>query len=268
MVTTGAKWFFGITGFALLAAVVYGWGSGGGLGGVLTAGFKGGVGEIAGFILLLSLAGAAALVGCIVVAFRDADVEVVEGADEATLLAAAPPISPSYWPVVGAFGAALVILGFVVGAGLVAVGLFVVGAVVVEWMVQAWADRATGDPEANRQIRNRVMYPLEIPIAGAVVIGAVVFLVSRVLLSLPKAGSNAVAIGAAVLILTAGFVVAARKRISRGLVTALLVLGALVVLAAGVAAAAQGEREIEPHEEEPAESAPALGAVWGLGSGL
>jgi hypothetical protein len=271
MVTTGAKWFFGITGFALVAAAVYGWGSGGGLGGVLTAGFKGGVGELAGFILLLSLAGAAALVGCIVVAFRDADVHAAEtadaDADQAALLAA-PPVSPSYWPVVGAFGAALVVLGFVVGAGLVAVGLFVVGAAVVEWMVQAWADRATGDPEANRVIRNRIMHPLEVPIAGAVVIGAVVFLVSRILLSLPKAGSNAVAILAAVSILTLGFVVAARKHISRRLVTALLVLGALLVLAAGVVAAASGEREFEPHEEEPAESAPALDTGWGLGSGL
>ena len=37
------------------------------------------------------------------------------------------------------------------------VGLLAV--VVVEWTVQVWADRATGDPEVNRAIRNRLMYP-------------------------------------------------------------------------------------------------------------
>ncbi len=265
MFTTGSKWFLGLTGFALVAAAAYGWGSGGGAMGVLTAGFRGGVGELAGFIVLLSVAAAAALVATVAIAFRDADSDVVRATIGAeTVPPAAPPAPASHWPLVAAFGVALVILGLVVGAGLVAVGLFVVGAATIEWMVQAWADRATGDPEANRQIRNRFMYPLEIPIAGAAAIGAVVFLISRVLLALPKAGSNAVAIAAAALVLAVGFAVAARPRITRGLITALLVLGGLVVLVSGVVAAANGEREFHPHEEEPADE----GIGWGEGTGL
>ena len=45
--------------------------------------------------------------------------------------------------------------------------------VLLEWMVSAWADRASGDEAANRRIRNRIMYPLEIPVFGA--IGMVLF---------------------------------------------------------------------------------------------
>jgi hypothetical protein len=251
MITTGAKWFFGVTGFALVAAFVYGLGSGGGLLGVVSLGLKGGAGELAGLSVLVSLAAASTLVGGVVIAFRDADADVVaKDLGVEVVPAASPPAGPSYWPVVAAFGSALVVLGLVVGAGVVAVGGFVILAALVEWMVQAWADRATGDPEANRQIRNRIMYPLEIPIAGAVAIGAVVFLLSRVLLALPKMGSNAVAIGIAVVVLTAGFLIAARPKITRGLITAVLVVGAVAVLVAGVVAAAEGEREIEPHTEE------------------
>jgi hypothetical protein len=251
MFTTGTKWFFGVTGFALAAAMVYGLSSGGGLIGVAGLGLKGGAGELAGLTVLVSLAAATTLIGGVVLAFRDADAEVIAerlGTDAVPV--ASPPAGTSYWPVVAAFGAALVVLGLVVGAGLVAVGGFVIGAAVVEWMVQAWADRATGDPEANRQIRNRIMYPLEIPIAGAVAIGAVVFLLSRVLLALPQAGSNVVAVVIAITVLAVGFVVAARPKITRGLITALLVVGALAVLVAGVVAAAEGEREFEPHLEE------------------
>ena len=43
----------------------------------------------------------------------------------------------------------------------------VLGAVAIEWTMQAWSDRATGDPAVNREIRNRVMLPIEVPVAGA-----------------------------------------------------------------------------------------------------
>ncbi|MGH9117683.1 MAG: hypothetical protein ACRD0A_07340 [Acidimicrobiales bacterium] len=254
MFTTGAKWFFGVTIYGLLAAMVYGLGTGSGLMGVITLGIKGGAGELAGLTVLVSLSGAAALIGAVVLAYRDADAAEIRAAlDTETLPAAGPPATPSFWPVIAAFGAALVVLGLVVGAGLVAVGLFVVGAALVEWMVQAWADRATGDPEANRQIRNRIMYPLEIPIGAAAAVGAVVFLLSRVLLALPQSGSTTIAIAVAAVLLVVCFLVAARPRITKGLVAGLIVVGAVAVLVGGVFAVASGEREFEIHEEEPEE---------------
>jgi hypothetical protein len=264
MFTTGAKWFFGITVYALVAALVYGLGSGSGLMGVLSVGVKGGAGELAGLTVLVSLSAAAAFTGAVVLAYRDADVEEIRASLATEVVpASTPPASPSYWPVVGAFGAALVVLGVVVGAGLVALGLFVVAVALVEWMVQAWSDRATGDAEANRQIRNRIMYPLEIPVGGAVIVGAIIFLLSRVLLTLPASGSTTIAIIVAAVVLVACFLVAARPKISKGLITGLIVVGAVAVLVGGVAAVASGEREFEIHEEEQEE-----GARWDLWSAL
>ena len=47
-------------------------------------------------------------------------------------------------------------------------GVIVGIVVLLEWMVSAWSERATGDPEVNRRIRNRVMNPIEIPLFGAI----------------------------------------------------------------------------------------------------
>ena len=245
MFTTGARWFFGVTIYALLAALVYGLGSGAGLMGVLSLGLKGGAGELGGLVVLVSLAGAAAFVGSLVLVYRDADAEEIRTslAIEAVPMAT-PPATPSYWPLVSAFGAALVVLGVVVGAGMVALGLFVIAAALVEWMVQAWSDRATGDAEANRQIRNRIMYPLEIPIGAAVVVGAIVFLLSRVLLSLPTSGSTVIAIIVSAVLLVAFFLIAARPKITKGLVAGLIVVGAVAVLVGGVLAVASGDARV------------------------
>jgi hypothetical protein len=250
MITTGAKWFFGVTGFALVAAFVYGVGSGSGLMGVATLGLRGGAGELAGLTVLVSLALAAAVIGAVVLAYRDADAEAIR-AELATdvLPVAAPPTSHSYWPLIAAFGAALVILGLVIGAGMVALGMFIVGAAIIEWMVQAWSDRATGDPAANRQIRNRILYPLEIPIGAALIVGAIVYLMSRILLTLPATASTSIAIVIAAVVLTGSFVVAARRQLTRPLIIGVIVIAGLAVLVAGVFAAARGEREIEHHEE-------------------
>jgi hypothetical protein len=262
MFTTGAKWFFGVTIFGLLAGVVYGLGSGSGLMGVLTLGLKGGAGELAGLVVLMSLAAASALVGSIVLAYRDADAEEIRARLHTEVVPpATPPATPSYWPVVGAFGAALVVLGVVVGAGLVTLGLFVMAIALVEWMVQAWSDRATGDPEANRQIRNRIMYPLEIPLGGLLIVGTIIFLLSRVLLTLPEQGSTTIAIVIAAVVLAVCFFVAARPHITKGLIVGLIALGAVVVLISGVIAAARGEREFETHETEE-------GMVWDGWSGV
>ena len=162
-------------------------------------------------------------------------------------------------------------LGLVISPVLFVAGLVLAGIAAIEWLIQAWADRATGDPATNAQIRNRLMYPVEIPLAGAhrhrlVVVAAF----SRVLLALPKEGSNAIAIGVAALILAVGALVAhagavleerhrrragrRRHRRARGRHHRRRV----------------GEREFHPHteehEEEPAEDglgtfSVALGAV-------
>ncbi|MGH9184287.1 MAG: hypothetical protein ACRD0U_00475 [Acidimicrobiales bacterium] len=265
MITTGSKYFLGLAAAAFIAAGVYGWGTDGGLIGVVLLGLKGGVGEQAGYTVLAFVCFGALLLGGVSTAFRDADPDAVQAiAPSAALPEATPPAGLSPWPVVGAFGAAVTVLGLVISPVLFVAGLIVTGVVAVEWLVQTWADRATGDPETNQQIRNRLMYPLEIPAVGALAIAGLVVAVSRVLLALPKAGSNIVAIAVAALILAVASLVAFKPRLSKNVIVGFLVLVALGVLAGGVTAAALGERDFEPHTEEHGQQSG--GDEGGLGS--
>jgi hypothetical protein len=256
MITTGSKWFFGLAAAAVVAAVVYGWGSRGGFEGAMLFGFKGAVGELAGYAMLTFLAVAAASLGFAAAAFRDADAEAVAqvaGSDQVPEVEA--PRSASYWPVVGAFGVVLALLGLAISEAFFLVGIVVIAIVLVEWVVQAWADRATGDPEVNQAIRNRMMFPIEIPLAAVIGILVFVLSVSRVLLALPKAGSNAIGIGAATLIFLGGLLLAYRPRLGRNVVAGLLVVGALAVVTGGIVSGAVGERDFEKHTEEHDEPA-------------
>ena len=84
----------------------------------------------------------------------------------------------------------------------------------VEWSARAWADRATGDAEVNRSIRDRLMHPVETPIAAVLGIGLIVLAVSRILLALPKIGSYLVFGLVPVAILGIGVLVVLKQQIS------------------------------------------------------
>src|SRR5207244_3133594 len=101
-------------------------------------------------------------------------------------VARGPRVSPSVWPIIGAFGAGLIVIGLVYDRRWFIGGLLVLVATTVEWAVQAWSDRASDDPEYNARARARVMHPLEFPIFGALAVGLVIFGFSRVMLAIPK----------------------------------------------------------------------------------
>jgi hypothetical protein len=163
---------------------------------------------------------------------------------------AAIPATPSYWPAVTAFGVALVVVGLVASPVLFVIGLVALGVVLVEWAVQTWADHATGDPATNRQIRNRLMNPIEFPAAGLLAIGGVVAAFSRLFLSLSADGAVWVGISIAGLIILAGFFFASRPRISTNVVVGVLLLAAVVVIGLGIGGAVSGQREFhEPGAE-------------------
>lgn len=251
MLTTGSKLYFGLGSLSLLAAIVYGWGSRGGLTGSLTGGLDGGVGELTGYTVLLFVAATAFFVGGAVVAFRDADAQALIELAGTQRVPALDRATGSYWPALGAAGAGLVVLGAVINTQLFLLGGIVAFVALLEWMVSAWADRSTGDPAVNRRIRNRIMYPLEIPVFGAIGVAALVLSISRVLLALSKNGSAIAAIVLAVTILAVASAVAASPRAGRTALAVLCVLGALGVMAGGIVAAAKGERAIRPGEENP-----------------
>jgi hypothetical protein len=266
MLTTGSKFLFGLAALVAGATLVYGWGSRGGQLGVLSLGLRGGIGEHSGYLVLVALALALAFLGIVLVAFRDADPDAVQAvAGTETLPEASPVRSPSYWPAVGAFGVVLTLVGLVVDEALFVVGLLVGGVVAIEWLVEAWSDRATGDAAVNRQIRNRIMLPIEVPAIAAIAIVIGVLMFSRVLLALPANGSSAVAIAVAAVILGLGVTLAYRPAVSSSAVVALLALVAVALVTGGIVAAAVGERDFEEHHVEDDggthEGAPPIGTV-------
>jgi hypothetical protein len=223
--------------------------------GVLTLGYKGGVGDHIGYAILMAIAGGAIFLGSMVAAFRDADAEAgadllgVEAVPEVTA-----PVQGSYWPVIGAFGAGALVVGLVTSAALVGLGIVVIVAVAFEWAITAWSERATTDMGVNAAARRRVMLPFEVPVLGAVGIAVFVLAISRVLLSVPKLGVYLIFGGVATAVLIAAFILSARPKLNPSVVAGLCVVGALAVLAGGVTSAIVGPRDIEPHHEEEGHS--------------
>lgn len=263
MFTTGSKWLFGIAGAAVVAALVYGGATNPSevgmstFTGVLTLGYKGGVGDHIGYAILLGIAGAALFLGAVIAAFRDCDSEALaEVLDRDEVPALTTTERGSHWPVIGAFGAASVVVGLATGSGLVVFGAFVLAAVVLEWGLSAWADRVSDDEQVNQAARRRVTMPLEVPILGAIGVAVFVLALSRVLLAVPNVAVYFIFGGLATIVLVLGFVFSSRPRISPSLVAAVAVVGALAVIGGGVASAIVGPREIEHHDTEEHGSAP------------
>lgn len=250
MFTTGFKFFFGIGVALVTAGVLYGYTSGGNHMGPLSLGWKGGVGEHLGYGVLVGLGVSAIGLALTLIFFRDAD-----PADQADYMgvddiAPTAPVTGSFWPIVGAFGVGTMAIGLVLNTAVFITGLVIVGAVAVEWMMDAWADRATGDPEANRALRNRIMAPIEIPAAGAAAVALGVLAVSRILLNTTKLGAVVIAGVVAVVILGLGIMAASDRKFNRNLIAGGALVVGVAVLGGGVWAAVDGEREFEEHSDD------------------
>lgn len=260
MITRGSRFYFALAFLAYLGAIVWGLSTGGHLYGVFSLGYKEGVGDHVGYSILIGTAVVSAMLGFVTEAFRDADpdaqAEVVELESVPEVEA---PRSLSPWPVVAAFSAGTLAIGLVVSSALFVVGLVGLGIVTVEWAVTNWADRQTGDPAVNRAIRNRILYPIEIPVGALLGIGVIVLAVSRVLLAIPKDASVVLAIVVATLVLIVASIIAAKPRVSANVVSALLLIGGVAVIASGIVAASVGTRDIEEHHEEHEYEEPPVG---------
>jgi hypothetical protein len=291
MFTPGFKLYFGIALFLLGGAVVFGISSsllveGTDLSGrllsqgiietvtgPLTIGWKGPVGNHAGYGLLLAGSALAGFLGITLVAFRDADPEAgAQLLDVETVPLTRAPSGTNFSPIMGAFSLVLIALGWVADSALLYAGLVLLAATAGTWTVRAWAERATGDAEVNRQIYARIIDPLRVPVLSILVIGFLVIGLSRVLLAVPSVNASRIIFGLAAVLLFAGvLIVAASPRIAKPLATVLLVLAAVAVLVGGIWAIAAGEREIEPHHDTGVEgvhtSVPAGGGEAPAGEG-
>ncbi len=249
MFTWASKYFFTISGIAFAAAILYGIVSGGDFIGTISMGYKGGVGEHTGYAILMAVTFVSLVLGVIAVQTRDGDAEEMSalvGAD--AILTVRPPARPTYWgPLIG-FGVGSVLIGLTLSSVFFWFGLVVLAVVGIEWVVEAWADRATGDPEVNATIRDRVAGPLEVPVFAALAIAAVVISVSRVLLTVSSTGAVVVA-GIMSVFIFGTAVLIAKGKLPRQIVSAVVALGAVGVLAGGIFGAINGERDFHHGEE-------------------
>ena len=92
MFTWGSKYFIGIFVAAFLGAVAYGLITGGGPVGVISMGYKGGVGEHTGYTILMSTSLLSLFLGVMSVITRDGDAEdMAERAGVEQAIAVRPP---------------------------------------------------------------------------------------------------------------------------------------------------------------------------------
>lgn len=269
MITRASRLFFGLAGVSYVLAVLYGIATeaskvgavGDTLGGdgavnavlgPLTLGYKGGVGEHVGFVTLMAFAAASLLMGVVSSAFRDGDPEAIA---ELMSLDAAPavtaPLDVSAWPAVAAVGAAVAAIGLAGTPALFVAGVALMVASGAEWAIKDWSERATADPEVNRAIRNRMMYPVEFPLAGVVLLGFMALGFSRLLLNSSETMAIVWALVFAAVIFTAAIVINALNGEARKMaVSAALVVGFIAVLGTAIYGAARGERDFEVHEND------------------
>jgi hypothetical protein len=290
MITRGSKFFYAAAVVGFLAALLYGFLTGaaehsGVLGvfeegdivnsivGPLSLGWKGWVGEHVGYSVLMGFAAVMAGLGGFCTAFRDGSPDVLvqmEGKDPATATnpAIPSPIGLSYWPIVGGFAVGVAVVGLAVDTLLFWVGVLLAAVVLVCWTVRAWAERATGDQTVNRQLRHELFDPLEVPVLAVLTLGVIVLCVSRLLLALPQTAAVYVIIVAAVVVFGLAFVLASRPELKRSLVIAVLLVGGVVIIGAGIAGGVAGEQHVGEEEHGAAvspaavvDSASASGAV-------
>lgn len=232
MITTGSKLLVGSAAAAWIFAAVYG---------IAQQGTLGSIGLISAAVGLSLLAGINMFV-------RDSNVSAMDTESFASSAAAQATARRSLWPLLAAIGATTVTLGLVTYPAIFVLGMIAILAAAIEWLVQGWSERASKSTEYNADARNVMVDPLELPVAGAIGAGVIVYAFSRVMLGLPTKSATVVAFAVvAALVLAVGTLVGFRPGISRSTLTGAFSIAAVVLVAGGAIAGLNGERETHPH---------------------
>jgi plastocyanin len=143
-------------------------------------------------------------------------------------------------------------LGLAVGHTLVEIGL--VGGVLAGagWLSQAWREDATFTPREGARVSSRLLTPVGLPLMAVALIGVIVISVSRILLTLPRAGSIAAAFVLAALLLVVFFLLSARPHLGRNSLVFLGGFAVVAVVSAGSVSAANGYRTFDHPAAGPA----------------
>jgi hypothetical protein len=239
MFTTGSKLLIGSSVLATVAAVVYG----------ITQN------EALGIVGLVSVACAMAFLAGVNVWAADSNLSALDTTVVATSEASDNPPGASIWPMVFAVGAVAVVLGLVSQQSIFTIGLVILLAAGAQWAVQAWAESASTDSTTNAAVRGRLANPLEYPLLGAFAVGGIAYALSRIMLWLSKTNTIVAFVVLATVIACIAFIFAARPSLKRGAIGGILTVGAVAIVAGGVAAGVDGERDIHVHETIAADAA-------------
>jgi hypothetical protein len=223
MFTPGSKFFIGLSGLALISAVMY-----------TIFVNPSDIGAVALFGLLLS----GGLVSGFSFFTRDGDSDTEAEAVEA----AAYSPSPSFWPLVFALGIAVVLLGVATHPIVFVLGIAVLVGGGVEWTIQSWAERASADSEFNSFVRHRAIGALDYPGLAAAGLGVIAYLFSRIMLAASKGGAAIIFMIVAAIIVAYAFMIATKPALRGKSVAMVVTAGALLLAVAGVATAITGER--------------------------
>ena len=137
----------------------------------------------------------------------------------------------------------MLVVGLISSPGIFKVGVALTLAMLGEWMIQNWSERGSADSAYNTKIRDYLVHPLELPVAGALLLAVIVLSFSRLMLALDKSAGVAVFGVAAALVLAVGTLIAFRRNVSRRIVGAMSAVVLVALASAGVATALDGERD-------------------------
>jgi len=228
MFKVGSKLFLGLTGFSALTLVAY-----------LIFVERLALGGVALSMVFATLVGLSA----IVIIVNDGDSEVQPR--DASLVRA------SMWPLVTVAGVVLLILGLVVAQAYFIFGIVVVLAALTEWLVQAWSESASDDAAHNDSARRRLLHPIEFPVIATLGLGVIIFAFSRIMLAISKSAGAVAFMVLSSLVLLVGAIFALRPALKPAIVSGICVVGAVGIVAGGIAGQGAGLRSdlVEAAEE-------------------
>ncbi len=174
------------------------------------------------------------------------------------------PVGVNYLPSLGALSFVLMLIGLATeSTGLTYAAVAVMVVVAFTWTVRTWAERATGDDHTNAELYHRFIDPFRVPVLSIVIIAVVAIGISRVLLAVSKIGAVWVFGLASLLFFLVAVLLALKPSSARWVTTAVVVVGAIAIIAAGIAGAVVGERDIEHHGSEAHSTEGAIGVAPG-----
>lgn len=227
MITTSSKLLYGLSAGSLAAGFLW---------------FVANDGQALGSVMFAFLAVAFLFLGAIASFTRDGHVLSTDTAAHASAPAAQKSVSRSLWPLGTAIATGMTVVGLISSPGIFKVGVALTIAMLGEWMVLNWAEHGSSSNEYNTKIRDYIVHPLELPVAGALLLAVIVLSISRVFLALEKSTGAIVFALSGAIVLFFGALVSFRRNANRRAIGAVLGVVLVALAGTGVATALDGER--------------------------